>query len=201
MKTFFPASLAIVLLFCVSSYSQSGRVKQRPVVLEVVPVVASAPIQPAPPNKVESPASLMTAQFEMADGTMSDLTAYKGKPLVVNLWAIWCGPCRAEIPLLQDIFETYRKKGLEVLGVNYGDHNGDVESFSRIEGFARQMNMTYSLARGSRQFVSEMYRLSRNFGVPQTIVIDREGNVRGIYVGAPNYVHLRETVKKVVAEK
>ena len=67
------------------------------------------------------------------DGTLS-LAALRGKPLVVNFWASWCGPCKDEAPVLQQTYERYRKQGLVVLGVDVKDFREDARRFMRRYG-------------------------------------------------------------------
>ncbi len=125
----------------------------------------------------------MNAEFERADGTKSKLTDYKGKVVLVNLWGIWCGPCWDEMPRIQTLFNSYHEKGLELLALNAGDHNGLTESPRRMTAFAKRINVTFPFGFASAPFIKELYRLTKQQVVPQTILIDRDGRLRAVFVG------------------
>jgi len=201
MRRLSAAMLAIISLSVVHSFAQSGRVRAQATSV-IASTTAPTPQQSKPSEYPFLPETLMTAEFEIADDTTSILPAYKGKVLVVNLWGIWCGPCRDEMPHLQKMFDTYHTKGLDVLGLNVGDHNGDLESFAKIQSFATTAQIKYPLGRASSPFITEVYRLSKQSVVPQTLLIDREGHLRAIFVGAGqhNYDMLAEQIQKVMSE-
>src|SRR4051794_31589148 len=100
MRRLSAAMLAIISLSVVHSFAQSGRVRAQATSV-IASTTAPTPQQSKPSEYPFLPETLMTAEFEIADDTTSILPAYKGKVLVVNLWGIWCGPCRDEMPHLQ----------------------------------------------------------------------------------------------------
>ncbi len=106
-----------------------------------------------------------------SNGDSVSLAALRGKPVLLNVWATWCHPCRDEIPELQQIYERYRGRGLEIVGVSV-DAAGQEEA---IRAFARQYAMTYPVWRDPDEIVSATFLV---VGVPATFLIDRAGIVR-----------------------
>jgi thiol-disulfide isomerase/thioredoxin len=100
------------------------------------------------------------------DGKSQTLAAYRGKIVVMNLWATWCPPCRAEMPDLEKLYETYRGRGLVVIGINQG------ESRQRAAAFAQSFHITYPIWLDSQQQYGRTYIA---LGLPTTVVIDRAG--------------------------
>jgi thiol-disulfide isomerase/thioredoxin len=203
MKRFLPYSFAIVVLFFASSLAQQPKPDPQPVKDLAAHASKPKPLPlPAASDYPFLPEALMTAEFENLDGTTSILPRYKGKVVLVNLWGIWCGPCRDEMPRLQAIFDAYHSKGLEILGLNIGDHDGEIVPFESIQMFASSMKITYPLGRADQVFINQIYRLSKQQVVPQTILIDRDGHLRAIFVGGGQRVHdvLQENIEKTMAE-
>ena len=99
------------------------------------------------------------------------LEALRGKPVLLNVWATWCHPCRDEIPELQRLYERYRGLGLEIVGVSV-DAIGHEDA---ITAFARRYGMTYPIWRDPNEGVSATFLV---VGVPATFLIDRSGVLR-----------------------
>lgn len=140
--------------------------------------------------------------IHLLDGTKTKLSDHKGKVVILNLWGIWCGPCRDEMPHLQAIQKQYADKGLQVIGLNVGDHEGKAEPVENIKRFAEQMKIDYTLARVESPLINQFYLLSKQQSVPQTIIVDRDGRLRGLFVGGgPRvYSEMKSTVEKTMNE-
>lgn len=124
-------------------------------------------------------------------GNQVSLSALKGKPVVLNFWATWCMPCRAEIPHLEELYTKYKDQGLMVLGAN------TETDYMKVKRFA-QSRISYSvLLDGSTQ--SQEYDVK---GIPCTYYIDRKGIVRHRSVGfAPgDEALIEEKIKKLLAD-
>jgi thiol-disulfide isomerase/thioredoxin len=147
------------------------------------------------------PSGISSAEIEMLDGTKSKVSDHKGKILILNLWGIWCLPCREEMPHLAAMQRKFGDK-LEVISLNIGDHDGNPESLDAIKKFAAEMKIDYTLARLAPGVVEEFYSISKQRVVPQTIMADREGRLRGIFVGggANVFVGIEQNLEKLIAE-
>lgn len=166
----------------------------------------------APPTKSEEvvgknkavypplPEALMTADIKGLDGTTINLEDKKGKVVLINLWGIWCIPCIAEMPHLVELQEKY--KDLEVIGLNVGDEDGEEETDENIKKFAEKQKLNYTLGYADRKLFSEFVKVSRMAGVPQSVLINREGKMTGVFTGGGSKVvnKMKETVDKVINE-
>ncbi len=102
------------------------------------------------------------------DGGELRLSDQRGKVVVVNFWASWCIPCRAEAPVLQSIWEQYRDRGVVVVGVAYTDTERGARDFIAEYG------QTYPNGMDLGTRISDLYHIQ---GVPETFIIDQQGNV------------------------
>lgn len=138
----------------------------------------------------------------LLDGTKTKLNDHKGSVVILNMWGIWCGPCRDEMPHLNAMFKQYGDKGLEVLGLNIGDHDGRPEPVENIKKFAVDSKIDYTLARVDQPIVNQFYTLTKQQVVPQTFLVDREGRLRGVFVGGgqSNYNAIQQSLDKVMNE-
>ena len=107
-------------------------------------------------------------------GKTIDLAQYKGQVVMINFWATWCGPCRQEMPLLQDIYAKYKPMGFTLIGVNVEPSTGDPEGWlSKLP-----KPVTFPVAFDVDSKVSKLYNVA---GMPTTVFIDRKGNVREVH--------------------
>lgn len=145
---------------------------------------------------------IATADMEMIDGTTSKLADRKGKVILVNLWGIWCGPCRAEMPHLVELQEKYRDQGFQVIGLNVGDEDQQPEPLENIKTFGEKMKLNYELVRAPREMAIQIYRLANFDAVPLSLLIDREGHLRAVLRGGgPSTINqIKEFVAKTLDE-
>jgi thiol-disulfide isomerase/thioredoxin len=130
-------------------------------------------------------APAMSYPIKRLDGATDAPDHYRGKVVVLNLWATWCAPCRDETPALERLYEEERSHGLVVLGVNQG------ESAAKASAFAVEFGLHYPVLLDQEQLYGRAYA---SIGMPTTIVIDRHGRiVRGID-GAMTLAQMREAV-------
>src|SRR5215813_980511 len=112
--------------------------------------------------------------LDSRSGSKISLAQYKGQVVMLNFWASWCGPCRQEMPLLEDIYKKYNKMGFTLIGVN-------VEPDSKAaEGFLKQTPVSFPVIYDKESMVSKAYDVS---GMPSTVIIDRKGNIRVLHRG------------------
>ncbi len=117
----------------------------------------------------------------LSDGKLS-LSELRGAPVVLNLWASWCSPCRAESAPLEDAARQWAPRGVAYLGLDIQDLRGDARRFMREQG------LTYPSVRDSGRSTADRYGAT---GIPETFFIDRRGRVVGHVVGAINAEQLR----------
>ena len=142
-----------------------------------------------------APTGLMQATLTKTDGTTFKLADYKGKVLVVNAWATWCGPCRQEMPELVRLQNELKDKGFEVIGLNV---DAD-EDFTLIKDFGKEMGINYELVKGDEKLFLEFLKISKKDAIPQSFLIDRDGRLLGVFVGAGKSLQrLIEGVQKAV---
>ena len=148
------------------------------------------------------PSNLADADFELIDGTKFKVSDKKGKVVLLNIWGTWCGPCRAEMPTLMALQNKYRENGLEIIGLNIGDGGGLPETNDQINKFVEQMQLNYTIARSSNANTREFYHVTKAEVVPQSVLVDREGRLRGVFIGGgPKiFASLEDTIGKVMAE-
>jgi thiol-disulfide isomerase/thioredoxin len=106
------------------------------------------------------------------------LSKLQGRPVVVNFWATWCGPCREEFPALVRMFKQYQDQGLVVVGVNFQDDNSD----AGVLTFMRNTLVNFPIVRDIGERLGREYRVD---GLPTSYFIDKSGIVRDIVVGGP----------------
>jgi cytochrome c-type biogenesis protein len=109
-------------------------------------------------------------------GDSVSLANSRGSPVLLNVWATWCHPCREEIPVLQQLYERYRAEGLDVIGVSV-DARGSERA---IRDFTTDFGMTYPVWHDPDERVQSTFLA---VGVPATFLIDREGVLRWRHVG------------------
>lgn len=123
------------------------------------------------------------------DGKRQSLSVYRGHTVVMNLWATWCPPCRAEMPDLERLYETYRARGLVVIGINQG------ESRQRAAAFAQSLRIRYPIWLDDQQQYGRTYIA---IGLPTTIIIDPSGvAVRG-FDGPLTYGQMKAAIAPLV---
>lgn len=149
-----------------------------------------------------APKAIATAEIEMLDGETFKLEDNKGKVVLINLWAIWCGPCIKEMPHLNEMQEKYKDKDFIILGLNTGDDFGNKEAQPNIEKFVKKQNLNYPIGWSHRELTTEFFTLGQMNGIPQSFLINREGKLTGIFQGGgPNVIFkMKETVEKIVNE-
>lgn len=109
------------------------------------------------------------------NGRTVRLSAYRGKVVLINFWATWCPPCRAEMPDLVRRQREYAEQGLQIIGITYPP-----ETKTRVRRFATSLKVNYPIILGTRQIKE---RFSSEDTLPLTVIIDRNGKVHDIISG------------------
>lgn len=131
-------------------------------------------------------------EFTLLDieGNEKKLSDFKGNVIILDFWATWCPPCRAEIPHFVDLYDKYKEEGLEVIGVAL-DTNAEKVLPPFIEKYG--VNYTILVADGK---VSDLY--GGIFSIPTTFVIDRDFNIRKKYIGYRNKSVFEEDIEEML---
>ena len=146
-----------------------------------------------------APVPIMQAQITKPDGAIFKLEDYKGKVILVNLWAIWCGPCKAEMPEFIKLKEEYKEKGFEIIGLNVGDTSGEPELPENIISFSEQYKLNYTVGQTDDKIYHEFLKISKVDAIPQSFLIDREGKLVGVFVGGgKNVEKIKDSVGKIM---
>jgi thiol-disulfide isomerase/thioredoxin len=183
-KRWFIAVAAAVGVGVLTVSSMMGRSK--PVALDG----ASTGDPGTPACKAESQANLSFTVKDM-HGQSVRLADYKGKVLLVNFWATWCGPCKTELPGLIALFDEYKDKGLVVLGISADD---DAET---LRSFASEWKINYPVLVGrDEQELLDAY--GPIFGYPISVIVGRDGAVCGRHVGPATKEQFEREIKALL---
>ena len=108
-------------------------------------------------------------------GQTFDLSAYRGKVVLLDFWATWCDPCREEIPHFVELQDKYRDQGLQIVGISMDDGPEPVRDFYQ------RFHMNYPVAMGNAK-IGELY--GGVLGLPIAFLIDRDGRIEAKHIGA-----------------
>ncbi|MEW8390570.1 MAG: TlpA disulfide reductase family protein [Candidatus Thiodiazotropha sp.] len=113
------------------------------------------------------------------EGVNIKLSELRGQVVMVNFWASWCGPCRQEMPLLQQLFERYQSLGFSLLGVNVD------EDRAAADKMLKDLPVSFPILYDDRSKVSKEYQVK---AMPSTFMVDRDGRIRYLHKGyKPGY--------------
>ena len=120
--------------------------------------------------------------LKSSNGENLRLSEYRGDVVMINFWATWCGPCRQEMPLLDELYTRYQRVGFNLLGVNIDEDSG--KAMAMIE----ELGVNFPVLFDSRKEVSKMYQVG---AMPVTVIVDRAGQVRYVHQGyKPGYENM-----------
>jgi len=129
-------------------------------------------------------------QLQNLDGQTISLGNLRGKPVLINFWATWCGPCRGEMPYIQEIYEEWTNKGLVVLTINMG------ESSSKAEEFRQSYNLSFTVLLDTKQDVAQKYNIQY---IPTTFFLDKDGIIQDKVIGAfQNKTQIENKLSKIM---
>lgn len=132
--------------------------------------------------------------FTLTDisGKKVSLADFKGRPVVVNFWATWCGPCKLEMPWFQEFSAKYKSQGLEVLGLSQDDG----ASRQDVADAAKKIGVSYPILMPDE-------KVAKQYGgvdyIPETFYIDRAGKVVDVTAGAPSKDQMQALIEKTIA--
>jgi len=107
------------------------------------------------------------------------LSDYAGQVVMINFWASWCGPCRQEMPLLEDLYQRYEPMGFTLLGVNVDEDSSDALAY------LEEVSVSFPVPLDTENYVSKAYDV---IAMPSTVLVGRDGKLRYIHHGyQPGY--------------
>jgi thiol-disulfide isomerase/thioredoxin len=134
----------------------------------------------APHVAIGAPAPPFSART--VDGTqqVKGLADYKGHVTIINVWATWCGPCKAEMPALEQLYQRYAPKGLKIAAVSIDETASD----DSVRAYARNMGLTFDILHDPQYTIEGAYQV---VGYPSSYVLDQNGVIRKIVFGAADW--------------
>jgi cytochrome c biogenesis protein CcmG/thiol:disulfide interchange protein DsbE len=126
-----------------------------------------------------------------AHGRTVRLSDYKGKVVLLNFWATWCGPCKFEIPWFVDLEQEYKDRGFSVLGISMDEEGWDV-----INPFTSEMRVNYRILLGTDQ-TAQLY--GGVDSLPTTFLIDKDGKIASVHVGLVSKSEYQNEIEKLLA--
>jgi len=138
-----------------------------------------------PASETASPTSrtVRAADFRLPDleGNWQRLSHFRGQVVLLNFWATWCPPCRAEMPSMETLYQTYRDQGFVILAVS-----SDVQSIAIIQPFLEQYRLSFPVLLDPKGQVTGTYGVR---SLPTTYLLDRQGRVVSREIGARNWAN------------
>ena len=120
----------------------------------------------------QAPAPDFTLKSQKGDNLK--LSELRGKVILINFWASWCGPCRQEMPILDELYKHYRSLDFTILGVNVEQDSESAKSL------LKDVSVSFPVLFDNDNKVSKMYDVK---GMPSTVLVDRDGNIRYVHMG------------------
>ncbi|MEK6281770.1 MAG: TlpA disulfide reductase family protein [Acidobacteriota bacterium] len=201
--------LSLFAAFGVSSCSSGDERRANPSAPSVATNPARPPVNPAaPPPRtaprprplvVTLPPNVVDAELQAVSGAPIKLSKYKGKVLVVNLWATWCGPCRMEIPELVKLYKEFRGQGLEVVGLSTETPE---ESIDKVKKFMEDYDVGYRVGWATADVAITLMQGAES--IPQSFVIGRDGRVIKRFIGFNQQatpLQIREAIQTALNEQ
>jgi cytochrome c biogenesis protein CcmG, thiol:disulfide interchange protein DsbE len=129
-------------------------------------------------------------ELKTVEGKTYKLSDLKGKPVMLNFWATWCPPCRAEMPIMEAVYKEYEAQGFVILAINLG------ESDVAIKSFRDRLGLTFPIVVDKDDKVTRMYDI---VPLPTSYFVDKDGIVQGKWTGEVRSVNqLKELLKPIM---
>ncbi len=194
-------TLGLLITGCFEVSDQEGPAPVQAPAPTPAPAPAPAPVQAPAPTPAPAPAPApvqgpevgkLAPDFKLQnlDGQSISLSDLQGKPVLLNFWATWCPPCRAEMPYIQQIYEEWSDKGLEVLAIDIG------ESSSKVKEFLQSQGLSIPVLLDTEKNVAQEYNIT---GIPTTFFIDKDGIIQEKVIGAfPSKGAIEKNLSKIM---
>ncbi len=128
------------------------------------------------------------------DGQTIQLSALKGKIVLVNLWASWCPPCKAEMPAIEHVYQNYKNKGFVALGVDSTIQDTPVN----VTSFVKDTNLSFPILLDENGLATRLYNIQ---SLPTSFFVGPDGIIRDVVIGGPmSEAYLQSQVEKMLKE-
>jgi len=160
----------------------------------VLGIVACSPSHPSRPvaKKANNRKPAPSFALKDASGKLVQLADYKGKVVLLDFWATWCGPCKIEIPWFTEFERKYKDRGFEVLGVSMDD-----DGWKSVTPFVTEKKINYRIVMGDDKTGDQFGGLE---ALPTTFVIDRSGRIASVHVGLTNKKDFSDAIEELLED-
>ena len=127
------------------------------------------------------------------------MNEFRGQILVLNFWATWCPPCVEEVPKLSNVYNRYKSRGIQVVGIAL-----DKDSLDLLGQFVKRKGITYPILIGNEQVLANLSTgsIGKNFkGIPATLLFDRKGQIYKRFDGSFDLEQLEESLQTLLDQK
>jgi peroxiredoxin len=159
--------------------------------------LSAALLNPAAQSSIAAPQRGLSAPdftLQTLSGETLALSELRGQPVLINFWASWCPPCRAEMPAMQRIYTAYQTQGFVVLAINVTSQ----DTIENAKAFATENGLTFPIFLDTDGAVSRLYRAE---SLPTSFFVDRNGIIQEVVIGGPMAeALLRTRVENLLAE-
>lgn len=133
--------------------------------------------------------------LQTLDGETVRLSDLRGQPLLINLWASWCPPCKAEMPAFENVYREYKDKGFQILAINATNQ----DNLNNAINFVQEYKLTFPILLDTNGEVSRQYHLN---SLPTSFFVDRNGVIQQVVVGGPmSEALLRIRIEQLLQER
>ena len=171
----------------------AGRMAMALIVSVGLGTVACAPQEPARKAVKDDKDRKPAPEFELKDasGKVVRLADYKGKVVLLDFWATWCGPCAIEIPWFVEFQRKYKDQGFEVLGISMDD-----DGWKAVTPFVAAKKINYRVVQGSDS-TADLYGGVE--ALPTTFVIDRDGRIASVHIGLSSKKDFEDAIENLLS--
>jgi peroxiredoxin len=165
----------------------NGVTRKAAVFIAVIGLIAALYLHRRIPSPKASSSTLPAPAIALTDlsGDTLNPSSYKGKVVLINFWAAWCTPCRAEIPQFMTLQDKYRSRGFQAVGISLDDPEGALRDFCRESG------VNYPIVMGNQKIAEAFGGV---LGLPTTFLIGRDGLIHAKYEGATDFRKLEQEI-------
>ena len=157
-----------------------------------VGVAVAKGIGPAKGIGSEKRTAISDFRVTTLDGRSIQLSALRGKVVIVDFWATWCPPCIEELPHFKELYTQYKGKGFEMIGIAL-DEGGS----GAVKSFVKEHGVTYSIAMGTPDLIQNF---SGILGIPTTFIIDKNGMIAHKLIGYQEKQVFEQEIQRLLAE-